>query len=49
MQPLPGPPKSKVARKLAMSERALSDLSRWLASPPPGAGARLERSAMVKS
>jgi methylenetetrahydrofolate--tRNA-(uracil-5-)-methyltransferase len=34
MQPLERPPRGKMDRKLAMSERALGDLSDWMASRP---------------
>jgi methylenetetrahydrofolate--tRNA-(uracil-5-)-methyltransferase len=30
MEPLPRAPRNKLARKLAMSERALGDLTRWI-------------------
>ena len=35
MPPLSRPPRSRVARKLALSERALADLDTWLASRGP--------------
>ena len=30
MEPLPGAPRNKLARKLALSERALADLDKWM-------------------
>jgi methylenetetrahydrofolate--tRNA-(uracil-5-)-methyltransferase len=34
MEPLANPPRNKMARKLAISERALSDLGRWASGAP---------------
>jgi len=37
MEPLSRPPRSKQARKIALSERALADLDRWIATHPESA------------
>jgi methylenetetrahydrofolate--tRNA-(uracil-5-)-methyltransferase len=47
MEPLTAPPRGKQARKLALSERALVDLERWMAEQMPGARPAIGREPEV--